>query len=137
MKAKLAIALILVLGLLLLPSLSERRRVHFETPEELKEFAVENELAFHSGGLHVNDNRNNFFIADHPLSFESLPHTRLDCGRTRAWRGIVWVTTNVGQASFLDANSIGGARRIWGNLLVAGDEKFMDHLEKLYLEKCP
>jgi hypothetical protein len=82
-----------------------------------------------------------FFVAKHPLTGEQLDDipTKRQCGLTPAWRGIVWVA-NLGDPAgcrCLSPDSIGGKWRIWGNVVVAGDESMMDTIEELYRNTLP
>jgi hypothetical protein len=60
-----------------------------------------------------------------------------DCGLTPAWRGILWVCQIESRAERLglQVEAIGGKWRVWGNVLVAGDEDLMDRIEEFYEDK--
>jgi hypothetical protein len=112
-------------------STSIPRTTEFETAQELRDFAISSGLMFHCGngsGFVYN----NYFLADHPIAFDDLAgvSTRRDCGLSPAWRGVLWVCPlgTLGPDPYL----IGGKWRVWGNVLVAGDELLMDRIEDLY-----
>jgi hypothetical protein len=107
----------------------------FKNVKEVKDFAVSKGLVFHCG----NGNGivcSNFFLADHPLTIDDLDGvcSRHDCGLTPAWRGVLWVC-QLGGIAELYPECLGGTWRIWGSVLVAGDEKLMDRIEGLYRNK--
>ena len=110
--------------------------IHFKNSRELSEFATSNGLVIHCGNERgvINDN---YYIADHPLTLDELGPVsrRRDCGLTPAWRGILWVCQLHGPLMSLDPEVLGGKWRIWGNVVVAGDENLMDRIESLYRDK--
>ena len=136
-RRNLWILLLSVLGCLLLTVTSKPRRVRFETLEAFRKFAVKHGLFFHSGGPDPNAYLDNFYVADHPVPLERLPITKFDCGLTPAWRGVVWVVPRTRDGVEVYPDFLGGTWRVWANLLVAGDERLMDRLERLYLEDGP
>jgi hypothetical protein len=129
-------SLIGVMGALLfclhLISASKPKPVHFKTLREFKDFALSKGLCFSKQPVPLFDN---FFIADHPLSIESLQELPIvrkrDCGLTPAWRGLLWVCAIHSRYGQVDFETIGGKKRIWGKLLVAGDEELMNRIEQL------
>jgi hypothetical protein len=105
------------------------RPTRFDNVDEFQHFAVRNHLLLHASGMAAGDN---FYVSDHPVALEHLMSlTKKNCGQDSGWRGIIWVH---GQSRFshVSARSIGGHCRIWGNLLVAGDEKLLDRVEDLH-----
>jgi hypothetical protein len=74
-----------------------------------------------------------FCFSDHPFTDEMpLELSRCDrCGLTPEWNGIVRVYQIQSSIGVLAADTIGGKTRRWGNVLLAGDEKLMDRIEKL------
>ena len=125
-----------VMGALLvclhLISASKPKPVHFQTLREFKDFAISKGLCFPEQAVFINS----FFIGDHSLSAEALRklHSmdKRDCGLTPAWRGLLWVCAlHSGFDSRLHSETIGGKSRIWGRLLVAGDEELMNRIERL------
>ena len=111
--------------------------VHFHTIEQFREFVRNHGLFCHSGRADESAFGDNVFVGDHPLySDDLIVLNKGDCGINPRWRGIVWITEH--PAPFrLCIGSIGGATRIWGNLLVAGDLELMDHIEALWYGKFP
>jgi hypothetical protein len=103
----------------------------FETARELKDFAISSGLVFHCGngsGFVCN----NYFLADHPIALDDLASiaTRRDCGLTPAWCGVLWVCPLGKSGPCPDL--MGGKWRVWGKVLVAGDQDLMDRIEELY-----
>jgi hypothetical protein len=120
---------------LYLIALANARPVQFQSVGEFKRFAAANRLFTHTG-TKQNRSEKNFYVALHPLSFESLQelHTafKRDCGFTPAWRDVVWLTRLDSKGTRIYPDTVGGKRRIWGKLLVAGDEQLMDRIECMY-----
>ncbi|PWU17401.1 MAG: hypothetical protein C5B49_08925 [Bdellovibrio sp.] len=109
--------------------------VTFRDAREFKDFALSKGFFLHSGN--ENDIINsNYYLADHPITLDDVNRvpTRIDCGLTPAWCGILWVSQidYQGLRIALHTNHIGGKSRVWGNVLVAGDEDLMDRIEALY-----
>jgi hypothetical protein len=98
---------------------------------EFKDFAISKGFCFPEQPVFINS----FFITEHPLSVEALGklHSidKRDCGLTPAWRGLLWVCALHSPYWHVDSETIGGKKRIWGRLLVAGDEELMDRIEQL------
>jgi hypothetical protein len=129
-------AVLMVVPVIMLVSLhvastSIPRPTEFNTAQQLKDFAVSNGLIFHCG------NRNgiiygNYFLADHAIAIDDLAGVsmRRDCGLTPAWHGVLWVSPLTEFGPYPDL--IGGKWRVWGNVLVAGDQDLMDRIEELY-----
>jgi hypothetical protein len=102
--------------------------VYFESLGEFKEFAARNDFLLHPSG--VGGFTDNLYVSDHPVSPDHLSAlTKTSCGLNPAWRGIVWVHGHSWH-SHVVPGSLTGKWRIWGNLLVAGDEGFMERLEE-------
>jgi hypothetical protein len=114
--------------------------IAFSDGVEFRDFAIGKGLLFHSGrGDGKLDTRvmySNFFLADHQLTSSDVDNIgmRHDCGLTPAWRGIIWVSHLRGEFATLP-ETVGGKTRIWGNVLVAGDEDLMDRIEDLWRSK--
>ena len=113
--------------------------MQFASAEEARDFCVSEGLHCHNGTDGVPFTMGNFFVADHPLTFNDLQAIpcRRDCGMTPAWKGILWVGQIRSPHSVIDIGvaSIRGKCRVWGNILVAGDEDLMDRIEDLYRRK--
>jgi hypothetical protein len=126
---------VLLLGIYELVS-PERPPVRFSSLKEFEEFARSQGLFVHSGGENPDSYLVNYYVADHPLTREHLLAipTKTECGLTPGWRGIVWIAVVTGPSGTLltQPGSIGGKWRIWGNLLVAGDEGLMAAIETRY-----
>lgn len=128
---------LVVLFLLLLacqPLTSVVSPVRLHSTLELRQLIETSELFCHSGTL-GNVASDNFYIADRPFDYAAslAVADRLKCGLTPMWRGVVWVTDIKSAAGIVvDTAYIGGRYRIWGNVLIAGDENLMDQLEALY-----
>ncbi len=107
--------------------------IHFKNVRELNDFAVAQGLFFQSG-MSAGMTWNNFYIADHTITFDDVRDlVRRDCGLTPAWRGILWVAQiNPENPIALSPESVGGKWRVWGSVLVAGDEELMDRYEERY-----
>jgi hypothetical protein len=110
--------------------------VAFQNILEFKEFAASHGLYAHSGNR-SNIDRQNYFIADHPVTLDDLDDVqiKLNCGNTPAWRGILWVGQIEIETTLLYPEAISGKWRIWGNVAVAGDESLMNRIEELYQKK--
>jgi hypothetical protein len=106
------------------------RPIRFETLQDLTDFAVASGYKIeHSGQGYLTDN---CYISDHPVPMtDLLLLTKRDCGLTSAWRGIIWACSRCDMCCISPA-TIGGKWRIWGNVLVAGDEHLMDEVEQRY-----
>lgn len=109
--------------------------VSFETCQELKDF-IESHGLYHHSGTKTFVPPGNSYICDHPVGFEDLAPvmTRRDCGNTPAWRGILWVAQirDPGWVNALRGDAPSNCKcRIWGKVLVVGDEDLMDRIEIL------
>jgi hypothetical protein len=109
--------------------------VQFANVRDARQFMRQHGLNCHDGTCEVPTVVNSFFVADRPLTFEdtqAVSH-RGKCGMTPAWKGIVWFGQIRGADNFgLMVDSVGGHSRVWGNVIVAGDDALMDHIESLY-----
>ena len=118
-----------------LSSSSTPKSIAFKNAAEFKDFALCNGFFFHSGNVNGVVG-GNYFIADHLVTLNDVEEvlTRRDCGLTPAWRGILWVCQIHDTPWFtaLATDHVDGKRRVWGNVLVAGDEDLMDRIEELY-----
>jgi hypothetical protein len=111
----------------------EAAPIQFESAGEVCDLA-------NAGGLivtHENSASSHsvFFVSDRTLTQDDLlaVATRRDCGKTPGWRGIVWVSPiRAGPGATLFPEFIDGNCRIWGNVVVAGDQDLMDRIEALY-----
>jgi hypothetical protein len=116
---------------LLLVSTLIPKPIHFESLREFIAFARAKEL-FLPPEIGV---ANNIFVAERPITAERMRElAALDArtsGHNPTWRGLVWVWQIESKWSRIDVGSFGGKTRIWGNLLVAGDEELMDRIERL------
>ena len=112
--------------------------VEFASIEDARDFFQSRGLHCHLGtsGAPMMDS---FFVADHPLAFDDILAVsfRSQCGEKPEWKGVLWVVQlqKKGSATAIDVNSIGGKTRVWGNIVVAGDNDLMDHIEKLYRDQ--
>jgi hypothetical protein len=113
------------------------RPVAFNDVQEFKTFAVSNGLYFHAGNhngiVESPALDRNYYLADHAITLDDLIAVghRRDCGLTSAWRGIIWVCQFRGEFGLLP-DSLGGKWRVWGNVVVAGDEDLMDRIEDFW-----
>src|SRR6266480_970724 len=101
--------------------------IAFKGVPEFREFAARNGIYSHSGNANGNI-KDNFFVADHPLTladFDDLQTLR-NPGLTPAWRGILWVCEMDGSLTTIFPDQFGGKSRVWGNIIVVGDEDVMD-----------
>jgi hypothetical protein len=106
------------------------RPVYFESVSEFRDFAVKNGLLLHASGMA--DAGDNCYVSDHAVSLEHLLNlTKKNCGRGGEWRGVIWIHGH-SRHSYVAAGSIGGHCRIWGNLLVAGDEALLERVEEIH-----
>ena len=106
--------------------------VGFETARELRSFVDASGLQTRDDGA---PNGGLFFITDHALTVKDMEAvaTRRDCGLTPSWRGILWATQiSASTSTVYPTQGFGGKWRVWGNVVVAGDEDLMDHIEELY-----
>lgn len=120
--------------LLVAQSSPEPRPVEFKDIQQLKAFGEANDLHFHSGTKSGQYCLSTYFLADHPIKFDDLGEARIvrRCGLTPEWHGLLWVNQITSQEAELDPDHIGGNRRVWGNVVVAGDEKLMDRIEQMF-----
>jgi hypothetical protein len=132
-STKLAAAIgLVVANILAVHFLAPPRPVFFETPEELIFLVERNGLHCHSASDPSKGLWSQFYVAHHPGVFQQLPLSKRSCGQAPEWRGLVWVTSINQNGWGLDIDSIGGRKRIWGKVVVAGDEELMDAIEQLY-----
>jgi hypothetical protein len=106
--------------------------VGFETARELRSFVDASGLQTRDDGAAKN---RIFFITDHAVSSDDMEAvaTLRDCGLTPSWRGILWVTQiRAATTTVYPTQGFGGKWRVWGNVIVAGDEQLMDLIEELY-----
>jgi hypothetical protein len=106
--------------------------VSFETAQELRGFAVANGLEARNDGK---ADSTIFYIADHPLSPDDIVAvaSRRDFGRAPSWRGVVWAAQITSPStSTYPIQGFGRHWRLWGKMIVAGDEQLMDRIEELY-----
>jgi hypothetical protein len=109
--------------------------VGFETARELRSFVDASGLQTRNDGA-ANDRL--FFITDHVVTVKDMEAlaTRRDCGLTPGWRGILWATQiSASISTVYPTQGFGGKWRVWGNVVVAGDEQLMDRIEELYRNK--
>jgi hypothetical protein len=108
-------------------------RIAFAGASEFKDFVASRGIHINSGAASGNS-RDKFFVADRPLAlddFENL-QSRQNCGLTPSWRGILWVCEIHNAGNTLCTNQMDGKWRVWGNVIVAGDEDLMERIEELY-----
>ncbi len=142
-RAALVSAIVLLGGILLFASIQCARQhssqqIAFATAEELQSFAEVH-------GLHCQREPDGFggvFITDFRVSLQeiSAKTCKANCGLTPEWKGILWIKQLRSPAQdapwrFDPDDNLGGKWRIWGNLVVAGDEEFMDRLEAWYRQE--
>jgi hypothetical protein len=124
------VILVPVLTWALLLRNTEPHPVYFESISEFRAFAAKNHLLLQPSGMA--DAGDNFYVSDHAVTLEHLLSlTKKDCGLSAAWRGIIWVHGH-SRLSYVAAGSIGGHCRIWGNLLVAGDQALLERVEEIH-----
>jgi hypothetical protein len=131
----------IVLGGRYVAATIQPKSTQFQSVREFREFAASQGLHLHGGTAagRVVFPENNCYVADHSITFDDLDgvSTRRDCGLTPAWRGILWVSLIRDDSTNVDMipEQLGGTWRIWGNLVVAGDEALMNRIEELYRTK--
>ncbi len=114
------------------------QQIAFATAEELQSFAE-------AHGLHCQREVAGFggvFITESKVSLKELAQRacKANCGLTPKWKGILWIKEldspdHPRPSNFDPDKDLGGKWRIWGNLVVAGDEEFMDRLEAWYRQE--
>lgn len=133
--AGLACVIAAVVGLPYVAASLSPRTVEFKHAQEFKDFAVARGLHFHPGTLDegMTFAKSNFYVADHRISTQDLEGIgfKRDCGLTPAWRGVVWIAQIEDTDTPISVETIGGRWRIWGNVVVAGDEDLMDRIEAM------
>jgi hypothetical protein len=133
LKLKLFLVSVILLATTLTSWLAAPRApISFDTSADLRSFVESQDLQTRNDGVVQSTY---FFIADHPVTTDDmvLVSTRQDCGLTASWRGIVWVGQIRATSSVMyPTQGFGGKWRIWGNVVVAGDEELMDRIEELY-----
>jgi hypothetical protein len=109
--------------------------VHFHSLREFKGFADANGLFSYQNGK-SDMCWNTFVVADHPLTSGELRALKSvamrDCGVGPAWRGVLFVSEIEIMDSYAHREALAGKSRRFGRLVVAGDEAFMNHVERLY-----
>jgi hypothetical protein len=132
------IVLVLVAALLAFGQVIKPRPIQFKTLKQFRDFAVAHGLLFHRFDTPSPDlawgsgDAASFFVSDHPVAIDDLLQlTTRNCGLIPAWKGILLVHFQHAEM-YISPTSIGGKWRLWGNLLVAGDEQLMDRVERLY-----
>ena len=130
LRRKETAVVLVVLALIGTVRFLQPRPVQFDSLQVFTDFAVSAGYTVQpSGEGYPSDN---CYVSDHPASLsELLSLTKRDCGMTSAWRGVIWAYGRT-QECPLAPGSIGGKWRIWGNVLVAGDERLMDEVERRY-----
>jgi hypothetical protein len=112
---------------------ADQRPADFESAQELKSLLERNGWCCNWGGADTSTvGLTNFYVTRHPVTRAQLPATKRTCGQTSDWRGMVWVTQIQQNHCGICIRSISGCKRIWGNVLVAGDEEVMDAIEEIY-----
>jgi hypothetical protein len=102
----------------------------FKTSSELCTFAIAHGLVM----TQEKGNRQVFYVSDHTLTKDDIVAVAIqrDRGLTPQWRGILWASQVRGRILGLYADSVHGNKRMWGNVLVAGDEQLMDRIEAMH-----
>jgi hypothetical protein len=112
------------------------RKTAFNDVVDFRHFIRAKGIQLHGGTMHGGICGESFFIADHPIEFDDVAGLRImrDSGLTHEWTGILWVAQLdvPGKTNFDPADQIIGNWRVWGNVLVAGDEELMNRIEELY-----
>ena len=100
--------------------------------DDLATLAKNSDLYVHSG-VEDGEISGNFYLADHPIDLDDVDavSTRDQCGLTKEWKGIVWVSQTQFPYGTLSPSSIGGNRRVYGNVLVAGDKALINRVGAL------
>jgi hypothetical protein len=108
--------------------------VPFDTLREFKDFA--NAKGFFSYFHSLGDLGWNAYLSDHPLTsdeLQALKTSRMrDCDIGPAWRGILFVSEIETKSSYMELDSLPGKWRTFGRLVFAGDEAFMNQVDRLY-----
>jgi hypothetical protein len=124
-----------LLGVLIVCARDEARRAppHFATAAQAKQFFVRQGLYWGSSAKEASGCYGNFFVANRPISYAEIQSAanQRNRGLTSAWSGILWVC-QINCHATLATSSVAGKSRVWGNVLVAGDEALMDRIEDLY-----
>ncbi len=114
------------------------QQIAFASTEELQSFAEAHGLQCQRepgelGGV---------FITGASMALRELETRacKANCGLTPEWKGILWIkqihSPNQNSLWHFDPEKdLGGKCRIWGNLVAAGDEEFMDRLEAWYRQE--
>ena len=132
-----------LLSLLLIAALGVCCVVHptvaeFATSRELSDFLTSRGFSLQHGhappGAVVN-----FIFSDHVLADEDAADLSCctDCGLTPKWKGVVRVNQIHSSIGSLVTTSIGGNTRIWGNLLLAGDDELIERVLEAVREDAP
>ena len=122
------LSLFVATGWLLAP-----RRVEFRTLPQFIRFVRAGGFAVHSGSGNPELIGMVCYVSDHPLGVEQISRLSLDkCGLTPEWKGIVWVGIIDNNFARLAPETLGGHRRIWGNVAAGGDPELLDRLQDFY-----
>ncbi len=128
---ELGMLLVVVVTIMGLRTLSGPGPVVFHNLDEFREFAQRWQFTCMKGRGETLCGADNFFVGVEEVSPGSLPTKKGDCGLTETWRGIIWIVDVTGPIA-VQASSLGGHWRLWGNLVAAGDPDLMDHIEELF-----
>jgi hypothetical protein len=125
-----AVIILFVLAAAILLRTTGPHSMNFESLTEFKRFAAENGLLLHPTG--VGGFQDHLYVSDHPVTLDHLlTLTKTNFDASPGWRGILWVH-GYSKRNHVLPTSIAGPWRVWGRLLVAGDEKLMDCVEELH-----
>jgi hypothetical protein len=131
--AKMALPAVCVMAASIFFPVAEQRPVVFASAQELKALVERNGLCCNWGGSDSGfAGLTNFYVTRYPVTRAQLPATKRTCGQTSDWSGVVWVTQIRQNNCVFCIDSISGCKRVWGNVLVAGDEEVMDAIEEIY-----
>lgn len=110
---------------------SQSTSTTFESASELREFAEGHGLYVHAGGT---DTNTCYFVADHDIDGDdcSAAASRFNCGHGPEWKGLVWVCQIHSPGHSLCDNLVTGHKRVWGNVLIAGDPAVIDQIERRF-----
>jgi hypothetical protein len=113
--------------------------VQFANAAEARDFFAANGLHCHEGTPGSVSGCGNYYVANHPISEDDTLQLAADGSRGAVpeWQGVLWVAQIRGYsgAHGLMIDSVRGKTRIWGNIVVAGDEKLMDWIEAKFHEE--
>jgi hypothetical protein len=110
--------------------------IQFSDPQDLRCFVESNGLYFHNGTKSPGLFSINCYIADHPLTFDTLPAlaTARQGDLSEAWRGTLRITWPPGPswADDLSPDCVDVTSRVWGGLVAFGNEGLLNRFEDLY-----